>query len=236
MSIINKLRLIKSCMLPGRNDLGNAGVHSVIGKPVYITSPKAVHIEDNAVIRIGTSILNDRNEHVYIGKFTVISANCTIVTNNHKSTVGIPQSLLGASHINDKSQDIIIEEDVWVGANVTILSGAHLGRGSIAGACCTISRPVPPYALVVGTPARIVGVKFTIEQIIEHEKMLYPENERFSREYLEDIFDKYYKDKKVFGVSTDFTEEHFHTLDEARKARGFDMPDYMERLRLKIQK
>ena len=60
-------------------------------------------------------------EKVTIKKYTSIAANCTIVTNNHRSTVGIPQFLLGATHINDKSGDVCINEDFWVGTGVIIL-------------------------------------------------------------------------------------------------------------------
>ena len=236
MGIFQTLKDIKQCMLPGHKDLGDCSKYAVIGKPVYVTFPKSLHMEAYAVLRRDATILNNVNEHVYIKKYTVISANCTIVTNNHRSTVGIHQSLLGASHINDKSQDIVIEEDVWVGANVTILSGAHLGRGCIAGACCMISKPVPPYALVVGTPAKIVGVKFSIDQIIEHEKMLYPESERFSREYLEELFETYYKNKKVFGVTTEFTQEHLDAINFALSLRGFDMLEYMEKFKALVKK
>lgn len=224
MSIISNFRSLKHCMFPSRSDLGSAGRNCVIGVPTYISCTKNLHMEENSVIRLGANILNNQNEHVYIGKYTVISTHCTIVTNNHRSTVGIPQVLLGASHINDTHKDLHIAEDVYVGTNVTILEGANLGRGCIVGACSTITRPVPPYALVVGTPAKIIGVKFSIEQIIEHEKVLYPKSERMSREKLEELFAQFYEDKKVFGVKTDFTEEDLKQLEWAKKKRGYIEP------------
>ena len=221
MGIISHLKALKRCMFPTRSDLGTAGKNSNIGIPTYIACTKAFHMEENSVIRLGANILNNKNEHVYIKKYTVISTNCTIVTNNHRSTVGIPQVLLGASHVNDTSKDIHIDEDVYVGTNVTILSGGDLGRGCIVGACSVVTKPVPPYALVVGSPAKIVGVKFTLEQILEHEKALYPEKERFSREYLEELFAKYYEGKKVFGVQTELTEVDKEHLEWAKKKRRF---------------
>lgn len=224
MGIIKKILDFRRCMMPSRKDLGSSGQNSIIGFPVYITCPKTVHMEENSVIRLGTKILNNVNEHVYIGKYSVVGLNCVIVTNGHRSTVGIPHVLLGASHINDKSQDIHIGEDVWIGANVTILAGANLGRGCIAGACSTVTKPVPPYALITGSPAKIVGVKFTIDQIMAHEKALYPASERMSKEDLEELFAKYYVDKKVFGVETEFTETDLVALDEAKKLRGYIEP------------
>lgn len=224
MSLLSKFRSFKHCMMPSRSDLGSSGKNVQIGFPVYISSAKTLHMEDNTVIRGGVSIQNNKNEHVYIKKYTVISMNVTIVTNNHHSTVGIPQCLLGASHINDISKDIHIDEDVWVGTNATILADGNLGRGCIVGACSTVTKPVPPYALVVGSPARIVGVKFSIEQILEHEKALYPEKERFTRVYLEELFAKYYEGMKVFGVQTELTEEDLKKLEKAKKKRKYIEP------------
>jgi acetyltransferase-like isoleucine patch superfamily enzyme len=224
MGIFNKIKLFKRCIIPSRSDFASAGKGATIGFPIYITSAKAVHLEDYTVLRREVSIINNRNEHVYIKKYTVISMNVTIITNNHRSTVGIPQCLLSASHINDTSKDLHIDEDVWVGTNATIMAGGDLGRGCIVGACSTVTKPVPPYALVVGTPAKIVGVVFTIDQIIEHEKALYPEKERFSREYLEELFSKYYEGKKVYGVQTELSEEDIQALNAAKRERGFIEP------------
>ena len=226
MSIIRKLKSFKHCMMPSRSDFGAVGKNLNVGFPVYITSPETVHLEDNTVLRAGLSIQNNHQEHVYIKKYTVISRDVTIVTNNHRSTVGIPQCLLGASHINDTSRDITIGEDVWVGTNATILSGGNLGRGCIVGACSLVTKPVPPYALVVGSPAKIVGVKFTIDQILEHEKHLYPASERMSRRELEDLFAKYYEGKKVFGVQTELTEQDLAGLAWAKDKRGFVEPNF----------
>lgn len=225
MGILSKIRSFKHCIIPSLSDLGSAGKNAVIGFPVYITSPKALHMEENTVLRRGASIQNNKNEHVYIGRYTVISINVTIVTNNHRSTIGVPQCLLGASHINDTTKDIHIGEDVWVGTNATILSNGDLGRGCIVGACSLVTKPVPPYALVVGSPAKIVGVKFTIDQILEHEKALYPEKERFSREYLEELFTKYYEGMKVFGVQTELTEEDLKKLEKAKRKRKYIEPE-----------
>ena len=221
MGIISNLKAFKRCMMPSHSNFGSAGRNSKIGFPVYISSVETVHLEDNTVLRGGVSIQNNTNEHVYIKKYTVISRDVTIVTNNHRSTVGIPQCLLGASHINDTSHDLIIGEDVWVGTKATILSGGDLGRGCIVGACSLVTKPVPPYALVAGSPAKIIGVKFSIDQILEHEKALYPIEERMSREELEQLFAQHYEDKKVFGVQTELTEEDKEALKRAKRQRNF---------------
>jgi virginiamycin A acetyltransferase len=65
--------------------------------------------------------------------------------------------------------DIIIENDVWIGANSTIMSGIKIGNGAIVAAGSTVTKDVPPYAIVAGNPAKVVKYRFTEEQI---EKLL----------------------------------------------------------------
>lgn len=61
--------------------------------------------------------------------------------------------------------DIKIGNDVWVGAKSTIMSGVTIGDGAVIGAGSTITKDVPPFAIVVGNPGRIVKYRFTEEQI-----------------------------------------------------------------------
>lgn len=226
MGIVHAIKAQFRCCHTRRSDLASAGANANIQKPCYITSPETMHMEENTVIRRGATILNNHHEHLFIKKYTVISTNCTIVTNNHKSTVGIPQCLLGASHVNDVSRNLTIAEDVFVGANVTIMSGGNLGRGCIVGACSLVTKTIPPYAIAVGSPARVVGVKFSIDQIIRHEEALYPPEERMSREQLKELFSTYYEGLKPYGVETELSENDITHLDWAMKKRHFIQPKH----------
>lgn len=55
---------------------------------------------------------------------------------------------------------IEVGSDVWVGEGTRILSGVHIGDGSILGAGSVVTKDVPPYAIVVGNPGRIVDYRF----------------------------------------------------------------------------
>lgn len=55
--------------------------------------------------------------------------------------------------------------DVWVGANSVILKGRSIGDGAIVGAGSVVTRDVPPYAVVVGNPAKIIKYRFLPEDI-----------------------------------------------------------------------
>ena len=82
---------------------------------------------------------------------------------------------------------MIIEEDVWIGSNVTILTGVTIGRGATIAAQAVCNRNIPPYCIAGGIPAKVIKMYWSVEQILEHELKLYPEDERLSKEYLEQI-------------------------------------------------
>jgi acetyltransferase-like isoleucine patch superfamily enzyme len=54
-------------------------------------------------------------------------------------------------------RDVVIGRDVWLGARVMVLPGVTVGDGSVVGAGSVVTRSLPPGAIAVGSPARIVG-------------------------------------------------------------------------------
>lgn len=56
--------------------------------------------------------------------------------------------------------DIVIGSDVWVGLNATILSGVTIGDGAVVASGSLVSKDVPPYAIVGGVPAKVLGYRF----------------------------------------------------------------------------
>lgn len=53
-----------------------------------------------------------------------------------------------------------IGHDVWVGTQVCIKQGVNIGTGAVVGAQSFVNKDVPPYAIVVGTPAKILRYRF----------------------------------------------------------------------------
>ena len=51
---------------------------------------------------------------------------------------------------------IIIEDDVWIGASVNINKGVSIGKGAVIGAGAVVTRDIPPYAVAVGNPAKVI--------------------------------------------------------------------------------
>lgn len=116
----------------------------------------------------------------------------TVITGIHNRAIGMWGEALAKSHEADSDVDIIVEEDVTLGANVTLLPGAHIGRGASIGAGAVCSSKIPPYAIAIGNPAQVVSFAFTPNEIIEHEKLLYGEEERLAIDKLEKNYKKYY--------------------------------------------
>lgn len=215
------LRELLRVALVSKYKLGYCGINTRLEFPCYIDSPKGVYLYENVKIRTGCRIINSPSEQVVVKKYSVLAPGCTIISNSHRSTVGIPQFLLGASHIHDKSKDVIIEEDVWIGANSIIMPGVTIGRGAIVAAGALVTKSVPPYALVMGGPTKIVAKIFSLEDVLTHEKELYPEEERLSGDYLHKLFDITYKDLRIYGINESLTEVEKHLLEKVKKDNDY---------------
>ena len=69
-------------------------------------------------------------------------------------------------HYGVKKQSLIIGHGVWFGQNSVVLSGCkQIGNGAVIGAGSVVTHDVPPYAIVVGNPAKILRYRLTPEQI-----------------------------------------------------------------------
>jgi len=181
--------------------MGGVGKGVYVGFPNMISRPELLFMGDYARILPGSNLILNKGKFI-IGKGTEIASNITVVTDNHTPTVGIPYYFTGHLHINDKSKDVIIEDDCWLGTNITLLPGAYIGRGAVVAACALVNKMIPPYAVVAGIPAKVIGCKFNLRQIVEHEKILYAPQNRLSEKYLQNLFETIYKDKKVLGTDS----------------------------------
>ena len=65
----------------------------------------------------------------------------------------------------DNKGDIVIGNDVWIGYEAIILAGVTIGDGAILGARAVVTKDIPPYTIVGGTPARPIRKRFSEEDI-----------------------------------------------------------------------
>lgn len=162
-----------------------------------VLNPDNLYMEEKTNIEDNAFIMNSRAK-LYFKKFSGAAAGLTVITGNHMSVAGKHHKMvtdkdkdeLDTNHEYDK--DVVIGEDVWLGVNTTVLAGVTVGRGAIIGAGSVLRYDVPPYAIVAGNPAKVVGFRFTPNIILMHEEELYPEEERLPAELLEANYKKYF--------------------------------------------
>ena len=107
-----------------------------------------------------------------IGRYSSIAAGVRVVNRNHslsfRSTSGLffnPVSGLCDRWLV-KLNPLEIGNDVWIGANAIIMPEVNrIGDGAVIGAGAVVNRDVPPYAVVLGNPARVVKYRFSEDVI-----------------------------------------------------------------------
>ncbi|MBO7636557.1 MAG: galactoside O-acetyltransferase [Paludibacteraceae bacterium] len=153
-------------------------------------------MEDYTNIKDGL-IMNTRAKFIF-KKWSGAASGLTVITGNHMSVPGKHHKMVSdkdkdeidINHEFDK--DVVVNEDVWLGVNVILMAGVTIGRGAIVGAGAVVRYDVPPYAIVTGNPAKVVGFRFTPGITVQHEEELYPEEERLSEELLQENYKKYF--------------------------------------------
>ena len=65
----------------------------------------------------------------------------------------------------DNKGDIVVGNDVWIGYEAVIMAGVHIGDGAVIAARAVVTKDVPPYTIVGGTPAREIRKRFDEETI-----------------------------------------------------------------------
>lgn len=178
-----------------RSKLGYCHPSVQLGANFTVGGAKNIFLYEG--VSIGGGHISATNAKFVMKKNSVSSTGLMVRTGNHMQEVGkwfryIDDAYkLSHSAPGEYDKDVTVEEDVWLGVNVTLLSGVTVGRGSIVAAGAVVSKDVPPYSIVGGVPAKFIKFKWNIDQILEHEAKLYPEEEWYTREQLEEIFNKY---------------------------------------------
>ena len=154
------------------------------GKGVYIR-PMSSDIKGLWNLSVGDDTSIPKGSTIYctdvpctIGKKVLFGPKPTIITGDHRidilgkymTDVTVEDKFVDGVNVYD--QPVVIEDDVWCGANVTILKGVTIGHGSVVAAGAVVTKSFPPYSIIGGIPAKLIKMRFTEEEIMEHERML----------------------------------------------------------------
>lgn len=135
-----------------------------IGKKTYIQPGLwllALKIgDDDPILKIGSNVYVGRYAHIVSVHSVVICDNVLIA-----DKVYISDNLHEFSRIDMPIKDqpvlfkntVTIHEGAWLGENVCII-GASVGKNSVVAANSVVTKDVPDYTVVAGTPARIIKI------------------------------------------------------------------------------
>lgn len=188
--------LYKSYFGYSKKSFGHVGCNVVLTPPLRIDKPQNVYLGDNCGLCDCT--ISATNAKFIIKGNSAIAQGLTVHTGNHAHIKGcFITDITEQNKPMGYDKDVTIEEAVWIGCNVTILAGVTIGRGCTIAAGAVVNKSMPPYSLCAGVPAKFIKFKWSIDEIIYHESQLYPENKRYTREELVDIFARYQKKEET---------------------------------------
>lgn len=127
-----------------------------------------VHVCSGARIGRGVSL----GQNVFVGNRVVIGDRCKVQNNvsiydnvTLEDDVFCGPSMVFTNVYNPRAaverkseyRDTVVRRGATLGANCTVVCGSSIGEFSFVGAGAVVNKDVPPYALVVGVPARQIG-------------------------------------------------------------------------------
>lgn len=121
------------------------GRHTSIAMGCFVTGNQ-IRIGDNSVIN--RNVYLDGRGPLYLGNNVSISHYVLIHTLTH---------IVNSPYFDTEEKPVVIMDDVWIGARAIILPGVTIGRGAVVAAGSVVSRDVPAYTVVAGSPAKKVG-------------------------------------------------------------------------------
>ena len=122
------------------------GKGSTIHTKARFYDPRNISVGEDSII--GEGVVLDGRDLLTIGNHVDIASEVMIYNSEHD--------------VNDESfvatnSPVKIEDYVFIGPRVIVLAGVTIGRGAVIGAGAVVTKDVPPYAIVGGVPAKIIG-------------------------------------------------------------------------------
>ena len=120
---------------------------------VTIWFPEGISIGGGSTV--GENCFLDGYGGLTIGRFVQMAHGTSVIAEDH----GFATRKVPIGRQTKTPGPIVIGDDVWVGCGVRILKGVTIGTGAIIGAGSVVTKDVPPYSIVGGVPARVIGMR-----------------------------------------------------------------------------
>lgn len=150
------------------------GLH--IGKGCRFWAARGITIGRQCYI--GKEVVIETNAN--IGDYALIASRVAFVGRHDHGMdrLGVPMRFgpwVGSADATEavKAEGVVVDDDVWIGFGAIVLSGVRIGRGAVVAAGAVVVRDVEPYAIVGGSPARVLGQRHADPQVrARHERAL----------------------------------------------------------------
>lgn len=144
-----------------RKYFGRVGKDLVIRQDVRIRNIQDIFIGDHS--EIGEGVMLQGAGGIHIGDHVILSPHVKIWSANHRYD-DLDKPIIKQWYDFKK---VVIGNHVWIGANVFVMPGANIGDGVIVSAGSVIgAKAIPPYRIVAGNPARVIGIREGAEEKI----------------------------------------------------------------------
>lgn len=100
---------------------------------------------------------------------------------------------------NAKGGEITIGNDVWIWQNVTVLPGVNIWNGAVIWACSVVTKDIPPYAIAVWNPCKVLKYRFTQDQIDYVQSLKWWDWDNKKIKQNEKLFNTKVKDLKIYN-------------------------------------
>lgn len=114
-----------------------------------IRSHQNLHIGEGTII--GDRSILDARRGIYIGKNVNFSSNVKIWSYQHDHSDPY------FNCTEQKVGPVYIEDRAWIGPDVTILHSVTIGEGAVVAAGAVVTKDIPPFSIVAGIPAKVIG-------------------------------------------------------------------------------
>ncbi|KAL5392627.1 hypothetical protein PMIN04_006872 [Paraphaeosphaeria minitans] len=136
-----------------------------VGDDTFIEPP--FRIDYGCNITIGTR---------FYANFNLTILDCSLVAIGERVMFGPNVSVFAATHeteVESRRRDIeygrpvVIGDDCWIGGHVVILPGVTIGKGVTVAASSVVTKDVPDWSVVMGSPARVVKTVLPVPDLKE---------------------------------------------------------------------